>query len=35
LDVMKEIQRQGKFQLSNNERFKELAIMKLMEPEEA
>ena len=35
LDVMKEIQRQGKFQLSNNERFKELAIMKLKEPEEA
>ena len=32
---MKEIQRQGKFQLDNNERFKELAILKLKEPEEA
>ena len=35
LDVMKKIQRQCKFQFSNNERFKELAIMKLKEPEEA
>ena len=34
-DVIKEIQGQGKFQLDNNERFKELAIMKLKEPEEA
>ena len=33
-DVMKEIERQGKFQLRNNERFKELAIMKLKEPQE-
>ena len=33
-DLMKEIQREGKFQLRNNERFKELAIMKLKEPEE-
>ena len=33
-DVMREIQRQGKFQLRNNERFKELAIMKLKEPQE-
>jgi hypothetical protein len=33
-DVMREIQRQGKFQLCNIELFKELAIMKLKEPEE-
>jgi predicted aminopeptidase len=31
---MKEIKRQGKFQLSNNRLFKELAEMKLKEPKE-
>ena len=35
LDVMNEIKRQGKFQLSNNQRFRELAVMKLKEPKEA
>jgi len=32
IDVMTEIKRQGKFQLCNKERFKELAVMKLKEP---
>ena len=35
LDLMKEIKLQGKFQLSNNRRFEELAVMKLNEPKEA
>jgi hypothetical protein len=34
LDVMKEIKRQGKFELNNNRRFQELAEMKLSEPKE-
>ena len=35
IDIMTEIKRQGKFQLCNKERFKELAVMKLNEPVEA
>jgi hypothetical protein len=35
IDVMTEIKRQGKFQLCNKKRFKELAEMKLKEPVEA
>ena len=35
IDIMTEIKRQGKFQLCNKERFKELAVMKLNEPKEA
>ena len=34
VDLMKEIHEQGKFGLGNNERFKDLALMKLKEPEE-
>jgi hypothetical protein len=35
IDIMTEIKRQGKFQLCNKDRFKELAVMKLKEPVEA
>ena len=35
IDIMTEIKRQGKLQLCNKERFKELAVMKLKEPVEA
>jgi hypothetical protein len=35
IDIMTEIKRQGKLQLCNKDRFKELAVMKLKEPVEA